>query len=48
MDLAEEETVNLEEQKSAPVYEALERFRKNGSCHLTCPDIKEAEETRSW
>ena len=40
MDLAEEETVNLEEQKSAPVYEALERFRKKRVVPFDVPGHK--------
>ena len=38
--MAEEETVNLEEQKSAPVYEALERFRKKRVVPFDVPGHK--------
>lgn len=41
------EKVNFEKQKSAPVYEALERFRKRRVVPFDVPGHKRGEEIRS-
>lgn len=35
-------------QQKAPIYEALEEFKKEEWFHLTCLGTKEAGETRNW
>ena len=40
--------MDLEAQKRAPIYEALERFRKKRVVPFDVPDTKEDGETRSW
>lgn len=39
--------MDYERQQHAPIYEALERFRKKRVVPLMCRDIKEEEEIRS-
>lgn len=40
--------MDLEAQKRAPIYEALERFRKKRVVPFDVPGHKEDGETRSW